>query len=153
MPGSNSLKSSVTVNGAKTDYTYDYHNRVLEVKQHTSNGKFLSSTKTYLNNQLLCDVDPYGRRKYYGYRASDGTLIRTVTATHPGYTLADFAAVWSLTRSTAANAAYIIHDAIRDDDGHLTQIIDARGTETRFEYDSLGRETKKTTAFGTALAA
>ena len=37
--------------------------------------------------------------------------------------------------------------------GHLTQIIDARGTETRFEYDSLGRETKKTTAFGTALAA
>ncbi|MFN8741018.1 MAG: hypothetical protein ACK5YR_13905, partial [Pirellula sp.] len=153
LQGSDSLKSSVTVNGAKTEYTYDYHNRVTEVKQHTSSGKSLISTKTYLDNQLLCDIDPYGRRKYYGYRASDGTLIRTVTATHPGYTLADFAAVWSLTRSTAANAAYIIHDAIRDDDGHLTQIIDARGTETRFEYDSLGRETKKTTAFGTALAA
>ncbi|MCU0712628.1 MAG: hypothetical protein MUC43_11255 [Pirellula sp.] len=91
LPGSTSLKSSVTVNGAKTDYTYDYHNRVLEVKQHTSSGRFLSSTKTYLNNQLLCDTDPYGRRKYYGYRASDGTLIQTVTATHPGYTLADFA--------------------------------------------------------------
>ncbi|MCU0718176.1 MAG: hypothetical protein MUC83_00615 [Pirellula sp.] len=34
LPGSNSLKSSVTVKGAKTDYTFDYHNRVLEVKQH-----------------------------------------------------------------------------------------------------------------------
>jgi hypothetical protein len=93
--GSDSLKSSVTVNGDKTEYAYDYHNRVTEVKQYTSSGKSLISTKTYLGNQLLCDVDPYGRRKYYGYRASDGTLIRTVTATHPGYTLADFAAVWS----------------------------------------------------------
>jgi hypothetical protein len=56
--GSDSLKSSVTVNGAKTDYTYDYHNRVTEVKQHTSSGKSLISTKNYLGNQLLCDVDP-----------------------------------------------------------------------------------------------
>ncbi|MDX1927996.1 MAG: hypothetical protein SFV81_15835 [Pirellulaceae bacterium] len=28
-----------------------------------------------------------------------------------------------------------------------------RGTETRFEYDAQGRETKKTEAWGTALAA
>jgi RHS repeat-associated protein len=153
LAGSDGLKTAVKNNGAKTDYVYDFKNRVTEVKQYPRAGVTLTSKKTYLNNQLLCDEDTYGRRKYYGYRASDGTLIRTVTCTHPGYTLADFTAVWNLTRSTAANAAFVIHDAIRDNDGHLTQVIDGRGIETRYEYDAQGRETKKTAAWGTAVAA
>ncbi len=152
LPGSD-LKSRSVVNGAVTDYVYDSQNRVTEVKQYPRTGVTLSSKKFYLNDQLLYDEDAYGRRKYYGYRASDGTLIRTVTCTHPGYTLADFTAVWNLTRSTAANAAYIIHDAIRDDAGHLTQVIDGRGTETRYEYDAQGREIRKTAAYGTSVAA
>ncbi|MFN7290904.1 MAG: hypothetical protein ACK5T6_09995 [Pirellula sp.] len=53
LEGSDSLKSSLTVNGAKTEFTYDYHNQVTEVKLHTASGKSLISTKTYLNNQLL----------------------------------------------------------------------------------------------------
>ncbi|MFO0943687.1 MAG: RHS repeat-associated core domain-containing protein [Pirellulales bacterium] len=153
LAGSDSLKSQVKSNGAVTDYTIDFKNRVTEVKQYPRAGVTLTSKKVYAENQLLYDEDAYGRRKYYGYRASDGTLIRTVTCTHPGYTLADFTAVWNLTRSTAANAAYIIHDAIRDDAGHLTQVIDGRGTETRYEYDAQGRETKKTAAYGTSVAA
>ncbi len=153
LAGSDSIKAQVKNNGAVTDYTIDFKNRVTEVKQYPRVGTTLTSKKSYLENQLLYDEDAYGRRKYYGYRASDGTLIRTVTCTHPGYTLADFDAVWSLTRSTAANAAYIIHDAIRDDAGHLTQVIDGRGTETRYEYDAQGRVTKKTAAWGTSVAA
>ncbi len=86
--GSNSLKASILSNGAKTDYVYDVYNRVVEVKQYPRSGKTLSSKKTYANNELLCDEDPYGRKKYYGYRASDGTLIRTVTCTVPSYSLA-----------------------------------------------------------------
>ena len=152
-PGSDTLKASVTSNGAKTEYVYDVDNRVVEVKQYPRSGKTLSSKKTYLNNELLSDEDPYGRKKYYGYRASDGTLIRTVTCTVPSYSLANFTAVWNLTRSSAANAQFVIHDAIRDNDGHLVQIIDGRGTETRFEYDAQGRETKKTEAWGTSIAA
>ncbi len=153
LAGSDSIKTQVKNNGAKTDYTIDFKNRVTEVKQFPRVGITLTSKKSYLDNQLLYDEDAYGRRRYYGYRESDGTLIRTVTCTHPGYTLADFDAVWSLTRSSAANAAYIIHDAIRDDAGHLTQAIDGRGTETRYEYDTQGRQTKKTAAWGTAVAA
>lgn len=152
-PGSDSLKASVTVNGAKTDYVYDIYNRLTEVKQYPRSGQTLSSKKAYEAHQLLYDEDPYGRRKYYGYRASDGTLIRTVTCTVPSYTLSNFAAVWALTRSTSANATYVIHDAIRDADGRLTQIIDGRNVETRYTYDSQGRETVKREAYGTGVEA
>ncbi|MFN9437890.1 MAG: hypothetical protein ACK6DC_23535, partial [Planctomycetota bacterium] len=47
----------------------------------------------------------------------------------------------------------MIHDAIRDPKGQLTQIIDGRGMETRMEYDSAGREINKRVAFGTTVEA
>lgn len=153
LAGAQSAQTQTKSNGAKTDYEYDYKNALTGTKQYPRVGVTLYAKKGFENEQLLYDEDPYGRRKYYGYRASDNTLIRTVTCTHPGYTLADFDAVWNLTRDNSPNAAYIIHDAIRDLDGNLTQVIDGRGTETRYEYDAQGRETKKTAAFGTTLAA
>lgn len=113
----------------------------------------MASKKAYANNELFFDEDPYGRHKYHGYRASDGTLIRTITCTVPEQTFASFTAVWNQTRNTAANAKFIIHDTIRDADGHLTQVIDGRGTETRYEYDSQGREINQREAFGTAIEA
>ena len=150
---SSDLKTQVKVDGATTDYVYDVQNRVVEVKQYPNANKMLSSKKAYQNNQLLYDEDPYGRRKYYGYRASDGTLIRTISCTVPEQTFANFAAVWSQTRDLGPNAKYIVHDAIRDATGQLTQIIDGRGIETRHEYDSRGREINKRQAFGTAVEA
>ena len=150
---SSDLKTQVKVDGATTDYVYDVQNRVVEAKQYPNANKMLSSKKVYQNNQLLYDEDPYGRRKYYGYRASDGTLIRTITCTVPEQTFANFAAVWSQTRDLGPNAKYIVQDAIRDATGQLTQIIDGRGIETRHEYDSRGRETNKRLAFGTAIEA
>ncbi len=153
LEGSADIKSKSTVNGVATDYAYDYHNRVTEVKQYPRVGVTLTSKKNYLDNKLFSDEDPYGRRKYYGYRASDGTLIRTITSTVPEYTLTSFASVWNLVRDASANAKYIIHDAIRDNDGLLVQILDGRGIETRMEYDSLGRETNKRVAYGTSIEA
>jgi YD repeat-containing protein len=35
----------------------------------------------------------------------------------------------------------------------LTQVIDGRGTETRYEYDGQGRETTKKAAYGTSIEA
>ena len=151
--GSDSLLSKTKSNGAVTEMTYDYQNRPLTTKQYPRVGTTLTSTKAYLNNQLFYDQDPYGRRKYYGYRASDGTLIRTITCTVPEQTFADFAAVWSQSRDTNPNAKFIIHDAIRDAQGRLTQIIDGRGIETRMEYDAQGRETNKRVDYGTSIEA
>jgi hypothetical protein len=61
--------------------------------------------------------------------------------------------VWNQTRDLNANAKYIIHDAIGDNDGHLTQVIDGRNVETHYEHDSRGREINKREAFGTAIEA
>jgi YD repeat-containing protein len=72
--------------------------------------------------------------------------------TIPG-TFVSSAAVWNQTRDLTANAKFIVADAIRDDDGQLTQVIDGRDVETRYEYDSMGREIRKTAAFGTSIAA
>ena len=146
-------KIATVTDGAKSELVYDFRNQVVEAKAFPSAGKTLTSKSFYVNHEKLYDEDPYGRRKYYGYRASDGTLIRTITCTTPTQTFADFAAVWNATRSQTPNAAYIIHDAIRDDDGHLTQIIDGRGTETRYAYDDQGREVEKLEAYGTSLEA
>jgi YD repeat-containing protein len=41
----------------------------------------------------------------------------------------------------------------RDADGHLTQVFDGRGTETRYKCDSQGREISERKAFGTAIEA
>ena len=119
-------------------------------KQYPRVGKALVSLKEYVDNQLIYDEDPYGRRKYYGYRASDGTLIRTITSTVPEQIFTDFAAIWNQVRDANPNAKFIVHDAIRDAEGRLTQIIDGRGIETRMEYDANGRETSKRVAYATA---
>jgi RHS repeat-associated protein len=152
LPGS-SIVIQQKVNNAITNFYYDYQNRLVETRVFPRAGTALVSSKVYSNNQLLFDLDPYGRRKYYGYRASDGTLIRTITCTVPEQTFADFSAVWNATRVLTPNATYIINDAIRGEDGRLTQVIDGRGIETRFEYDAQGRETSKRTAFGTSVEA
>jgi RHS repeat-associated protein len=146
-------KIATVTDGAKSELVYDFRNQVVEAKAFPSAGKTLTSKSFYVNHEKLYDEDPYGRRKYYGYRASDGTLIRTITCTTPTQAFADFAAVWNATRLQTPNAAYIIHDAIRDDDGHLTQIIDGRGIETRYAYDDQGREVEKLEAYGTSLEA
>ncbi len=72
LAGSSSLKTKVKNNGGVTDYVYDFKNRVTEVKQYPRVGKTLTKKKSYLENQLLYDEDAFGRRKYYGYRQSDG---------------------------------------------------------------------------------
>ena len=150
--GSDSLVTEVVTNGAKRETLYDFKNRVEEQKVHARNGKVLVSKKGYEENELLYDEDPYGRRTYYGYRASDGTLIRTITCTVPEQSFSNFAAVWNQTRDSNPNAKFVIHDAIRDADGNLTEVIDGRGTETRYEYDDAGREVAKTEAYGTSIA-
>ncbi|MCA9065674.1 MAG: RHS repeat protein, partial [Planctomycetaceae bacterium] len=102
--------TAVIRDGATTNYTYDYRQRVTEVQTYPYAGKLLAKKKTYVNNNLFCEEDPYGRRKYYGYRASDGQLIRYVTGAYPSFTLADQAAVFALTRDTSLNPQYTIRD-------------------------------------------
>lgn len=153
LDGSTTLPTQVVINGAKTDYVYDTYNRVTETKQYPRAGVTLSNKKSYANNQLFYDEDPYGRRKYYGYRASDGTLIRTITCAVPEQTFADSTAVWNATRDANPNAKYIIADAIRDNEGHLTQVFDGRGIETRYEYDSKDHVINRRVNYNTTLEA
>ena len=80
-------------------------------------------------------------------------MIRTVKGTVPSYSLSDFAAVLAVVRNLSANAAYVVQDSIFDAAGMLTSQFDARGTETRFEYDSRGRQTNQRQAYATTVEA
>ena len=75
--------ASITRDGAKTDFVYDYRGRVVQTKVYPYVGKTLISKKQYQNNQLFADEDPYGRKTYYGYRVSDGAMVRVVKTAYP----------------------------------------------------------------------
>ncbi len=144
---------SISRDGSVTNLTYDYQQRVISTKVFPYTGKMLESKKTYVGNKLFCEEDPYGRKKYYGYRASDGQLIRYVTGAYPGFSLADQAAVFALTRSTVLNPDYTIKDAITDQNGRPETVIDERGTVSKTVYDTAGRVIQEIAAFGTSLEA
>jgi len=82
-PG-NQRPTVIVRDGARTDLVFDYRGRVIESVVYPYAGKSLSSKTTYVRNRKLYDEDPYGRRKYQAYRASDGVMVRYVTEAYPG---------------------------------------------------------------------
>ncbi|MCG8649118.1 MAG: hypothetical protein MI861_04760, partial [Pirellulales bacterium] len=128
-------------NGQKSESTIDYRGRRVSSKTCPRVGVELESTQTYIDNQLFCSEDPYGRKTYYAYDATDGRLIRTVTGTTAEFSLADFSAVLNLTRDYTANADYIIQDTVFDAAGNVLRSHDGRNMASAFEYDSRGRQT------------
>ena len=98
LASSTTLPTQVLVNGAKTDFVYDTYNRVIEDQEISKSRGDSIEQKELRQQPTFYDEDPYGRRKYYGYRASDGTLIRTITCTVPEQSYTDSTAVWNATR-------------------------------------------------------
>lgn len=70
--------------GAKSDYVYDHRGRVVETKSYPYVGKTLVNKVVYENNQKQFKEDPYGRREYFAYRASDGAMVRRVREAYAG---------------------------------------------------------------------
>ena len=70
------LPVSVIRDGSVTDVTYDYRQRAISTKVYPYVSKMLESKKVYVDNKWVSQEDPYGRKMYYGYRASDVQLIR-----------------------------------------------------------------------------
>ena len=105
-PGSQT-PAVVIRDGARTDRIFDYRGRVVETRSYPYAGKTLVSKTKYLNNRKLYDEDPYGRRKYQAYRASDGVMVRHVVEAHPGVVDAVMAANDNTPQYTAGyNAGY-----------------------------------------------
>jgi RHS repeat-associated protein len=138
--------------GALTEMVYDYRGRVIESHVYPRSGTELVQTRTFNANQLFSTEDPYGRKTYYAYDATDGRLIRSVVGTVPSFSLANPSAVITLTRDSSANADYIITDSIFDADGKLVEAIDPRSISSEYEYDARGRETAQIAAAGTSIS-
>lgn len=147
------LPIEVVRDGSKAEFVYDYRQRVIEAKVYPYAGKIMSSKVVYVDNKKFNDEDYYGRKKYYGYRASDGQLIRYVTGAYPSFSLADQTAVFNLVRDTNLNPTYTIKDAITDENGRPETVIDERGTQFLTEYNTAGQVIRETKAVGTAVEA
>ncbi|MEP3480457.1 MAG: RHS repeat-associated core domain-containing protein [Fuerstiella sp.] len=147
------LPIEVVRDGSKTEFVYDYRQRVIETKVYPYANKIMSSKVVYVDNKKFSDEDYYGRKKYYGYRASDGQLIRYVTGAYPSFSLTDQTAVFNLVRDTNLNPAYTIKDAITDENGRPETVIDERGTQFLTEYNAAGQVIRETKAVGTPVEA
>jgi YD repeat-containing protein len=154
LPGTD-LVATRTRAGETTGYEYDYRHRVAATTVQPRSGVELTSRTQYVNNQVFCREDPYGRKTYYAYRASDGALIREIQGTVPSFQLADFSAVLNQVRvaDPHSNGTSIITDYLLDDDGHEIERIDGRGIHHTTAYDSRGRVVESVAASGTAVAA
>ncbi len=139
--------------GALRKYVYDYRGRLVKTTQNPRSGKELVASSAYIDNRLFSQQDPYGRKAFYAYDATDGRMIRSVKGLVPSYNLTTFATVLAVVRNTAPNATYAVQDSVFDSEGHLESQFDARGTETRFEYDSRGRQTNQRQAYATTVEA
>ena len=129
----------LTSNGAERQILYDYRGRPKESTVYPSNGEEYTSVQTYVKNQLFSSEDPFGRKSYHAYDDTDGRLIRSVTGATAEFSLADFDAIFNLTRDFTPNANFVISDSVFDEDGRLIRSHDGRNVATKHEYDSLGR--------------
>ncbi len=158
-PGSEIVQTR-TINGAKTEYVIDYRGRIIETKNYPRANKTLIAKRQYENNQLYKNEDAYGRCTYYAYDASNGRLVRTVTATVPEWTppapgmyqtLSQV--LLAITRDSNPNAKYIVNDIVYESNGNVKDQVDGRGTTARILYDSRNRPKQQLAAFGTSLEA
>jgi len=150
---SNQISYEIT-DGKKTSFVYDYKYRVTEVTTNPYAGKTLTNKTVYIGNRVFYKEDPYGRRLYVGYSASNTTeMIRTIKCTVPTQTFADNSAVLNATRSSSPNAAFVVFDGIKDAEGNLTELIDANGVSTTYDYDSRDREVERLDAEGATIEA
>lgn len=154
LPGRTTPTSS-KVDGRQTTYKFDYRGRVIETSQYSASNQIGSKQKMiYVDNMLLCTEvhsPTYVSRVYNGY-SSDRQTVRKIQCRTPTVTFADNDAVMSALRIPGIEPDHVIADAVRDLRGNLVQVFDAYGTETRNEFDALGRQTKSTQAFGTPIA-
>ena len=105
------------------------------------------------SNGSYAGVRPEWHYPYYRYDSVDKRQIRTITDTHPCYTLANFAAVANATRDSTANAGHIIHDRTYDTVGRMLTSTDPRGIVTEYQYDLLDRQTVRLDAKSTSIEA
>ena len=103
-----SLTTSVAVDGSTTDTVWDYRHRTLESIWYPAANRTLRISRTYVENDQLSTEDPYGRRTFYGYRESDGVLVRYVTGAFPSFSMPDE------TRSLCPSAGSIAESALRN---------------------------------------
>lgn len=170
--GTETVASSVS-HGEATVYGFDSYNRRVSTTRYPSGQNIfngspgLTSTTTYdVEGRVRYTEDPYGRRTWRAYDIND-RLTRTITEafreisneiTLPS---ADNTAAGAnandeylleLTRSTDANAGYLINDTIYDAEGQVIATIDPRGVLHRQFYDEVGRMTKTIEAVASVSA-
>lgn len=153
---------SVYEHAQVTYKSYDYRNRLKTSRQVTtrdaqssSNGlRYVEQRINYVDNLVFSretKVPGYTQREYIGHTPDEQT-VRIVKTRNPSITFADNTAVMGATRVSGADPAHTIVETVRDLRGNMVQVFDAYSNEARNEFDALGRRTKSTRGFGTALA-
>jgi len=151
LPGTELIITN-TLRGEATNYAYDYRQRMLTKTVQPRVGTTLTTSRSFQNNLLFSQTDPYGRAEYFAYRSSDGELIRQIQGTVPSFTLANFAAVTNQARAAGSNAQYLITDFTLDSNGQRTATLDGNNIQETESFDSRGQTTQVVDAAGTVIA-
>lgn len=147
--------ATMTVDGDRTTYVYDYLHRLVQTVRTPAIGVNLATTTTFGTNNLpAVVVDAYGRRTWYGYDGNDhrNRVVRELVIGGVSSAPADLAAipafVAGLTRIGGANPAYVIEDATYDAADQILTRTDGRGTRQVSSYTMRGQLASRTEAQG-----
>ncbi|MFO0940477.1 MAG: RHS repeat-associated core domain-containing protein [Pirellulales bacterium] len=147
-----------TQNGQVSERQFDHRGRTIKEITRPRSGTVLESQYSYIGDKLYNSIDPYGRKTYRAYDATDQRLIRAVVTTQsgwapptPGVNETENTVLLNLSRDTTPNAFYVIHDLVYDAGGHLVESYDPLMTRTHITRDSRNRQTNRYQAYTTSL--
>ena len=140
------LKASCTIDGNLVEYFYDYRNRLIETRRHADADSVLITSKTYIDNKVFSEEDPYGRKTFYSYRPEDARLIRSIRGLLPSYSLNNFDDVDA--EMTGDGSTYLLTKYELDAEGQRSAVVDPRGIRQETDYDSKGRLSFRVNAAG-----
>ncbi|CEG25313.1 DNRLRE domain-containing protein [Bacillus sp. B-jedd] len=140
-------KDTLLINNGEMFASFDEWNRQIDETDNTGNRNVLTMVNTYdSENRLIQTKDAEGTQVFYTFNALNENVYTRDNSTPPveTWTYYDSFGTPSITL-TGSTVEYSVSDA----NGNILELVDHKGTRTKYEYNTVGDKIKQTNPDGT----